>query len=275
MTIRAGVYEIVNTINGNCYIGSSINLKKRFRDHQNDLYKQKHRNAHLQKAWVKYGEKSYIFRVLLYCDPEMTIIYEQMCIDGLHPEYNIAPIAGNNSGTKRSEETKQKLSEAHKGISQSKELVQKRVDARKGYTHSEETKKKISDSHIGKTYSEETLHNMSEGQKKRFSKEGSVTEETRVKLSFAAKGRKCGPMSEVQKKKISISRKGIGLGVPHSDEWNRRISESHKGHLLSEEHKQRMSETRKGKPMPERTEEHRHNLSEAAKIQWAKKRGEL
>lgn len=52
----SGIYGIFNLVNGKVYIGSAINLKKRFSDHKGRLQKQKHRNGYLQNAWNKYRE---------------------------------------------------------------------------------------------------------------------------------------------------------------------------------------------------------------------------
>ena len=78
----------------------------------------------------------------------------------------------------------------------------------------------------------------------------------------------------------------VRLGVKHTEETKQRISKSKKGKKLTEEHKRRMSESmkkryedpaerakqseaRKGK---KRTEESKRKQSEAMKKRWAKKR---
>lgn len=53
----SGVYEIRNTLNNKRYIGSSINIYRRWRDHKRMLNLSVHPNKHLQSAWNKYGEK--------------------------------------------------------------------------------------------------------------------------------------------------------------------------------------------------------------------------
>lgn len=54
----SGVYQIYNTVNGKRYIGSSIHIEQRFKEHLRNLRANKHVNAHLQSAWNKYGEHS-------------------------------------------------------------------------------------------------------------------------------------------------------------------------------------------------------------------------
>jgi hypothetical protein len=60
-----------------------------------------------------------------------------------------------------SEETRRKLSEAHKGKVLSEECKRKISEAAKGRFHSEEAKKKMSESHKGKVMSEESKRKMS------------------------------------------------------------------------------------------------------------------
>lgn len=59
-----GVYKIVNKTNGHFYVGSSVNLNKRFWRHKNELRKDKHHCLFLQRAWNKYGEENFEFVVL-------------------------------------------------------------------------------------------------------------------------------------------------------------------------------------------------------------------
>ena len=97
---------------------------------------------------------------------------------------------GNLKGTTRSDETKQKMSDAHKGIKlgpHSTEHRQKISDAKKGKTgrtHSDETKQKMSDAHKGRTHSDETKQKISNTQKGK-----PRSTETRQKQSAAATGR--------------------------------------------------------------------------------------
>jgi group I intron endonuclease len=58
------IYKIVNTVNGKFYVGSTTNTRERFRTHRNRLRKNRHHAKHLQAAWNKYGEKSFVFVVI-------------------------------------------------------------------------------------------------------------------------------------------------------------------------------------------------------------------
>nr|DAU06974.1 MAG TPA: intron associated endonuclease [Caudoviricetes sp.] len=50
-----GVYAIVNLLNNKKYIGSSSSIRRRYRQHFNELSNDKHANPILQKAFNKYG----------------------------------------------------------------------------------------------------------------------------------------------------------------------------------------------------------------------------
>lgn len=56
---KSGIYRIVNLANDKFYIGSAVNLERRWYMHRNRLNAGKHRNAHLQAAWSKYGEAAH------------------------------------------------------------------------------------------------------------------------------------------------------------------------------------------------------------------------
>ena len=112
---RSGIYAIKNKLNNKLYIGSAINFEKRKREHYSNLRNNKHHSKYLQRSFNKYGENNFEFIVLECCRPENLLIREQWYIDTLSPRYNICKIAGNSLGVKRTEETKKKLSESHKG----------------------------------------------------------------------------------------------------------------------------------------------------------------
>lgn len=113
---KAGIYSITNQLNGNKYIGSSVNIAKRFREHIGHLRRRTHPNYHLQKAWDKYGENSFHFHVLDYVEDEQELLpCEQQWIDSIKPVYNISPIAGNTRGVIFTEARKTRISEKAKG----------------------------------------------------------------------------------------------------------------------------------------------------------------
>lgn len=98
---KTGIYKIVNTKNNKCYIGSAAGkngIYQRFQDHKKTLRGNRHRNKHLQRAWNKYGEKSFQFEIIEFCNKDECIKKEQFYIDSLIPDYNICKIAGSTIG---------------------------------------------------------------------------------------------------------------------------------------------------------------------------------
>jgi len=109
-----GVYEIKNKLNNKRYVGSSVNINKRFSEHLNLLRNDKHHSCVLQLAWNKYGEKHFEFNLLETCEPikETLLFLEQKYLD-LSPEYNICKVAGNTQGVVFSEKRKDKIRAAN------------------------------------------------------------------------------------------------------------------------------------------------------------------
>ena len=62
------IYSILNKVNGKIYIGQTIDSKRRFKEHKSELRRNNHYNPHLQYAWNKYGEDSFEFNILEYCE---------------------------------------------------------------------------------------------------------------------------------------------------------------------------------------------------------------
>lgn len=68
---RSGVYAIVNTKNGNHYVGQSTDMAKRRIAHLKDLQSGKHCNPYLQNSFAFHGSTNFAFTVLEYvpnCD---------------------------------------------------------------------------------------------------------------------------------------------------------------------------------------------------------------
>jgi group I intron endonuclease len=115
---HSGIYEIVNAVNGKRYIGSATRFAGRWSVHRAYLRSGKSSCSLLQKAWNKYGEDKFIFRILeTINDKSLLIEREQYYIDTLKPEYNATQVAGHNSmlGRKHSPETRAKMSASMQG----------------------------------------------------------------------------------------------------------------------------------------------------------------
>lgn len=97
MSKLIGVYRIKNIITLDCYIGSSTDIKERWRRHNKDLRKGKHHSIILQRAWNKYGEAAFIFEIIEYCT-ENVLDREQFYLDTEFPMYNINKEATSSKG---------------------------------------------------------------------------------------------------------------------------------------------------------------------------------
>ena len=85
----SGVYEIVNTITSDLYIGSSVDLKKRKREHFSESTWKQRPNSLLYKDMKQYGKENFLFKPIQLCNPEELKKYEQIAIEKYKPKYNV------------------------------------------------------------------------------------------------------------------------------------------------------------------------------------------
>lgn len=109
--IKSGIYKIINKVNGKYYVGSSNNIKVRWKNHIKTLNKNIHKNPHLQSAWNKYGSDNFIFNIVELCSLENLTEIEQKYLDIAHQNkqtnYNIGTFAENSfRGRKHTDVTK-------------------------------------------------------------------------------------------------------------------------------------------------------------------------
>ena len=83
-----GIYKITNTITGDFYIGSSKNVKNRWRDHKCKSTWKNHPNNPMYLDMQKYGVDKFEFQVLEVVEPEKLKVTEQKFIETLKPTYN-------------------------------------------------------------------------------------------------------------------------------------------------------------------------------------------
>lgn len=65
--MKSGIYLIKNIITNQNYVGSSYNIKNRWRQHKWYLRNNQHNNTYLQNSWNKYGESSFEFSIIINC----------------------------------------------------------------------------------------------------------------------------------------------------------------------------------------------------------------
>jgi group I intron endonuclease len=112
----------------------------------------KRARSHIYRALLKDGLSNFSIEILEYCDKEKCIEREDYYLSSLSHEYNILEKAGSRLGS-----TQNNTGENNPMY---------------GKNHSEETKTKISDAHKGKTLSDDTINKISEAQKGNTNKKG-------------------------------------------------------------------------------------------------------
>ena len=169
-----GIYKIINTTNNKYYVGSSMNIERRWKSHNKHLRGNYHENDHLQKSWNKYGSNVFKFVIIEQfsneCLKKELLVEEQKWLDIAIKErnktYNLTFIAGGgtlggkdspNFGRHHSLESRKKMSISklgfkHSDITKQKMSVSKSKcvgsnHPRYGTHHSEDTKLKLSKSY--------------------------------------------------------------------------------------------------------------------------------
>jgi hypothetical protein len=87
-----GIYKITNLINGEVYIGESLDIYRRWEEHTEDLENNKHHSYKLQTDWNTYGADNFKFEVVTilsedidnFIDKYILLVYEDKYIQ----EYN-------------------------------------------------------------------------------------------------------------------------------------------------------------------------------------------
>ena len=214
------IYLTTNLINGKKYIGKD--------EKNNPEYLGS--GIYLTRSINKHGKENFKKEIIEYCNTTEELNKKEIYWIDFHKAcesdqfYNISK-GGDGGNTLKGYSEEQK-----------KEIHKKQTESRKWYKHSDETKEKISKKHKGKKLSDITKLKLSEYNKvKKWSQEqkdkfikiqtGHLTsEETRVKISKATKGKNLGnipwnkniPMSNESKNKISISKSGKNCGSDNS-----------------------------------------------------------
>lgn len=158
----AGVYCIKNIIDGRVYVGSSINIDKRIKNHIWNINKSTHRNIHLVDSIKKYGWDSFFFIVLEECDVVDIVSREQFWIDYYKSYvdtngYNKQPFAYSNKNNSCPQSAKDKISKYWIGKPKTKEQNYKNSLAHMGENNA----------NYGKPISEKLRNAIIESNKKR------------------------------------------------------------------------------------------------------------
>ena len=109
--MTCGVYAIFNRNNNHAYVGSSINIEERWRNHRQCLKSGRHHAPKLLAAWSRDGAEAFLFEVLELADQDDLCEREQHWMDALEAYgtgYNGRPTA--NKHGLLPELTKQRMS---------------------------------------------------------------------------------------------------------------------------------------------------------------------
>jgi group I intron endonuclease len=167
---RPGIYRIANTTNGKVYVGSAVNLRRRWNGHRRLLRLGEHHSRPLQAAWNKYGESAFSFAVIEdVSDPKLLIDMEQKWLDTLESGryYNVCLVAGSSLGKSLSPETRKKISQAKTGkpngqlgAKRTPEQVARIAAGQMGKKMPRHAVEKTRAAHIGRKNTPETLQRM-------------------------------------------------------------------------------------------------------------------
>lgn len=122
------VYIIKNIKTNKVYVGSAVALKKRIISHYSSLKCKNHHSGILQNSWLKYGENSFIIKII-----EKDIVYDKLLereqffidfYDATKNGYNILAIAGSNKGNKWGEDQKINYSKLKKSLELGSSVIQ-------------------------------------------------------------------------------------------------------------------------------------------------------
>jgi hypothetical protein len=260
------VYQITNLINNKIYVGAHRT------DDVDDSYMGS--SKILNNSIKKHGKENFSKEIISQheSEEEMYIAESNIVTEEFvsrKDTYNLKTggfggrlsietkkkIGNANRGKILNDEARKKMSDSRKGRpspfkgkSPSEETKQKMRESRKHQVFSEETKQKLSEAHLGeknhfygKTHSEETKQKMSETKKGQVAHNKGIpmSEEQKLKVSLAKKGKSNGPQSEETKRKIGAANRGkpnAKKGKPLSEETRKKISDAHKARRV-EDHK--------------------------------------
>jgi group I intron endonuclease len=201
---KAGIYKLTCVNNGKIYIGKSVDINRRLKDHKRG------RDGYLfKRAILKHGWESFTVEILeivenfdklkgniplLDREAYYINLFESSDIE---KGYNLCKRSNDTTGIPLSKEHKEKLRQAGLGRILSKETREKISQANLGKIkepHSDESKEKIRQAGLGRVHSKDTKHKIGLCHLGK-----TVSEETKKKISQARKGK---PLSEEHKEKI-------------------------------------------------------------------------
>lgn len=228
---KSGVYAITSIACGRIYVGSSIDIGRRWLWHRNELRRGRHKTAKLQQAWHLYGEDNFSFAILEMVQGKDALLdREQFWLDFLEAAdygFNMLHIVD-----------KWPQWTPERRAAMSVKLTGRPV--------STETRQKLRQANLGKTYSEE-----SKEKRRVWSSGRKMSPEAIAKTAAYWTGRKHSPEA---REKMSQARKAMyANGCPHPWKGRKHLPETIAklaGRLVSQETRLKQSIARKARSVP-------------------------
>lgn len=214
--MTSGIYKLTNKTNGKTYIGSAINVKKRWKLHERHALKDKPKFL-ISRALKKYGLGGFNWVIIEeVTEKELLLEREQYYLDTLKPfspkGYNVCRIAGNTLGVKWTEEQREKQKKIRKERGFGK-WNKGKLAHNKGIPQTEETKRKISEAKKGKFSGSKNMRAKTTIFK---SPEGELIKFESINKGCTERGLHVACMSEVAR---GVRRQYKGWTCPGSPEW--------------------------------------------------------
>lgn len=162
MDEMVGIYKITNKINGHSYVGQSIDIHRRWKEHRCYHSRSYYDNV-FARAMRKYGRDNFDYSVLEECEPEQLNEREIYWIDLLKPEYNMNNGGSGNYGHSMCDESRKAMSELKKKqwdvlpLEKKEEIIKRLTGQPVGHSVSAETREKLRQANLGKKQSAETI----------------------------------------------------------------------------------------------------------------------
>jgi group I intron endonuclease len=134
---KSGIYMWKNRVNGQNYVGSATDLKRRLQQYFYAKYLLRNPSMHICNSLFKNGYSVFSLEILEYCSVEILLEREKYYIDLLLPEYNVSKEPTSPMlGRIHSEETRANMSAAALGRTFDDTSLAKMSTAKFGNTHS-------------------------------------------------------------------------------------------------------------------------------------------